>query len=68
METENTVVIKEPSRSGNASGLVTSKAPSKPRLVEQKVITQLMKNKYGYQYAVWVDGDLLLLNSMDDIQ
>ena len=68
METENTVAITEPSRSGNASGLVTNKTPNKPRLVDQKAIAQLVKRKYGYQHAVWVDGDLLLLNSVEDIQ
>ena len=68
METENIVAIKDPLRSGNASGLVTNKTPGKPRLVDQKVIAQLVKRKYGYQHAVWVDGDLLLLNSVEDIQ
>ncbi len=68
MEIENIVAIKEPSRSGNASGLVTNKTPNKPRLIDQKVIAQLVKRKYGYQHAVWVNGDLLLLNSVEDIQ
>ena len=36
MEIENIVAIKEPSRSGNASGLITNKTPNKPRLVDQK--------------------------------
>ncbi|MFW1734260.1 hypothetical protein [Acinetobacter sp. ULE_I037] len=68
MEIENIVAIKEPSRSSSASVLDTKRTPSKPRLVDQKVIAQLVKRKYGYQHAVWVDGDLLLLNSVEDIQ